>query len=72
MRTPYSRIEPQEYEGDHESPKALLTEKFERCSFCNSKLIFTHDLNLSYLQVVETGRCSGCGVTLNPKKYTLQ
>ena len=72
MRTPFSRIDPQEYDKECESQKAILMEKYERCVFCNSKLIFTHDLNLNFLQVIEVGRCPGCGVTLNPKKYTLQ
>jgi uncharacterized protein with PIN domain len=72
MRSPFSRIEPQEYERESESSKLLVMEKFERCAFCNSKLIFSHDLNLSYLQVIETGRCPGCGVSMSPKKYTLQ
>ena len=32
----------------------------------------THDLNISYLQVIETSRCPGCGVAPHPKKFTLQ
>lgn len=72
MRTPFQRIEPKEYESHGENPRSAVVEKYERCSFCNSKLIFSHDLNLSYLQVIETGRCPGCGVTIVPKKYTLQ
>lgn len=72
MRSPFSRIEPQDYERENDGAKVLVMEKFERCAFCNSKLIFSHDLNLSYLQVVETGRCPGCGVSMLPKKYTLQ
>ena len=46
-------------------------EKFERCSFCNSKLLFTHELNLSYFQVIEAARCPGCGVTPKSKIFTL-
>ncbi len=72
MRTPFSRIDPHEYEREVDSQRAMLMEKYERCNFCSSKIIFTHDLNVSYLQVTETGRCPGCGVSLTPKKYTLQ
>lgn len=72
MSTPFSKIEPQEYEKAADSHRTPLLEKYDRCSFCNSKLIYTHDLNLVHLQVVETGRCPGCGVSLIPKKYTLQ
>jgi hypothetical protein len=71
MRTPFNRPELSR-EGEPESVKSILLEKYERCSFCNSKLMFSHDLNLSYLQVVETGKCPGCGVTMHPKKFTLQ
>lgn len=52
------------------SEEAIIA-KYERCSFCNSKLLFTHDLNLSYLQVIENSRCPGCGVTMRPRKFTL-
>lgn len=73
MRTPYSRIDPHEYEKDgaEASKSPLVVERLERCNFCNSRLVFSHDLNISYLQVIETGRCPGCGVTMVPKKYTL-
>ena len=56
---------------DCEAARTDLREKFERCSFCNSKLLFSHDLNLSYFEVVESSRCPGCGVTMRPKKFTL-
>lgn len=72
MRTPFTRIETQHREGDPESVSCVNQERYERCTFCNSKLIFTHDLNLNYLEVIETGRCPGCGVSLNPKRFTLQ
>lgn len=72
MRTPFSRIDPQDYEKEAESHRGILLEKYERCNFCNSRLVFSHDLNLMHLQVVETGRCPGCGVSLIPKKYTIQ
>jgi uncharacterized protein with PIN domain len=75
MRTPFSRMELFERNESRETEgeaKVLLTEKYERCAFCNSKLVFSHDLNINYLQVIETSRCPGCGVTMLPKKYTLQ
>lgn len=72
MRSPFSRIEPQEYERDSDPAKLIVMEKFDRCAFCNSRLIFSHDLNISYLQVIETSRCSGCGVSMTPQKHTLQ
>ncbi len=52
--------------------KAQILRKIEYCSFCDTKLLFTHDLNLSHLQVVESSRCPGCGVTMQPKTFTLQ
>lgn len=72
MRTPFNAREIQGHEGEPDHLKCVSVEKYERCSFCNSKLIFTHDLNISYLQVIETSRCPGCGVSMNPKKFTLQ
>ena len=71
MRTPYNRHELQNQEADSEVVKAVELEKYERCSFCSSKLVFSHDLNLNYLQVIETSRCPGCGVSMLPKKFTL-
>lgn len=73
MRSPFLPMGNVETAVDEEQTgaKAYLMEKLERCSFCNSRLIFNHDLNLSVLQVVETSRCSGCGVTMLPKKFTL-
>lgn len=49
-----------------------LIARFEKCPYCRSKLLFTHDLNLEHLEVVENSRCSGCGMHTNPKKHTLQ
>lgn len=72
MRTPFSIQEIQNTASEVDHSKCLSVEHYERCSFCNSKLIFTHDLNLSYLQVIETSRCPGCGVAPHPKKFTLQ
>jgi len=71
MKSPYTRIDAQR-ESEAETVKSIQVEKYERCSFCNSKIIFSHDLNLTYLEVIETGRCPGCGVAMNPKKFTLQ
>jgi hypothetical protein len=68
MRTPFSRIQS---ESENEKPQPVVNERYERCAFCNSKLVFSHDLNINYLQVIETGRCAGCGVSMLPKKYTL-
>jgi hypothetical protein len=70
MRAPYT--DPQRAEREFDTTFSVEVEKYERCQFCSTKLIFNHDLNLSHFQVIETGRCPGCGVTLNPKKYTLQ
>ena len=70
MRTPFNRPDANEQEPDY--LHAVNVEKYERCTFCNSKLVFSHDLNISYLQVIETSRCPGCGVTAHPKKFTLQ
>ena len=71
MRTPFVKMQSHN-ESEPETLRAIVVEKYERCSFCNSKLVFSHDLNLSYLQVVETGQCPGCGVAIAPKKFTLQ
>ena len=71
MRTPFNRSELQNHDGEPEFVKTIEVEKYERCSFCSSKLVFSHDLNLNYLQVIETSRCPGCGVSMLPKKFTL-
>jgi uncharacterized protein with PIN domain len=72
MRTPFSVTDIQNSHNEADAAKCMSVEHYERCSFCNSKLIFTHDLNISYMQVVETSRCPGCGVAPHPKKFTLQ
>jgi hypothetical protein len=64
--------ETQLQDREPESLQAIFIESYEKCGFCGSKLIFTHDMNLSFLQVIEVARCPGCGVTMNPKKFTLQ
>lgn len=72
MSNPYVREDILPQENEPESPKAIMLESYERCTFCHSKLVFSHDLNISFLQVIETSRCPGCGVSMNPKKFTLQ
>jgi uncharacterized protein with PIN domain len=68
MRPPFDFLKSKEVQEFHKDDDA---EKFERCSFCNSKLIFTHHHNLGYFQVIESARCTGCGVVPEPKKFTL-
>ena len=70
MSTPFSLPDCIEDEQP-ERIKTVQMEKYERCTFCHSKLVFTHDLNISYFQVIETSRCPGCGVTMHPKRFTL-
>ncbi len=70
MRTPFTRMT-QNPENEPESVKSVLQDSYGRCNFCNSKLVFSHDLNLSFLEVIETSQCPGCGVSMNPKKFTL-
>ena len=72
MKTPFSIQEIQNSQNESDPIQCLSVQHYERCSFCNSKLIFTHDLNISFLQVIETCRCPGCGVAPNPQKFTLQ
>jgi DNA-directed RNA polymerase subunit RPC12/RpoP len=72
MTSPYLRQEAEFKENEPETLKSIMVESYENCSFCGSKLVFSHDLNFGFLQVIEVARCSGCGVTMNPKKFTLQ
>ena len=72
MRTPYTQLHLSHDESEPEVIRSVMLEKYERCTFCASKLIFSHDLNISTLQVIETSRCPGCGVSTQPKKFTLQ
>lgn len=72
MRTPLNRSEATKPHLENaEEPKAVMLQKYERCNYCHTKLLFTHDLNLSYLEVVECSRCPGCGVSMAPRKFTL-
>lgn len=71
MRTPYNRMSLSNQETEPETVKSIALESYDRCNFCGSKLVFNHDLNLSVLQVIETSQCPGCGVSMNPKKFTL-
>lgn len=70
MRSPYVR--PNDGNSNGESDNAVTREAYEHCHFCHSRIVFSHDLNLPYLEVVESARCAGCGVTRNPKRYRLQ
>lgn len=72
MRSPYVRPKNESMEDEPEIMSSVILERYERCSFCNTKLVFSHDLNLNFLEVVETGQCPGCGVSKNPKKFPLQ
>ena len=72
MESPYNSTGVAGCENEPESLKVVFMESYEKCSFCGSKLVFSHDLNIGFLQVVEVARCPGCGVTMNPKKFTLQ
>lgn len=71
MRTPYVRMNERNSETEPEVVKCVTPEKYERCTFCNTRLIFSHDLNLSYFEVIETSQCPGCGVATHPRKFTL-
>ncbi len=72
MRSPYTRVESSTLDGSTDDINCLTPEQFERCTYCNTKLLFTHDLNLSYFEVIENCRCPGCGVTKTPQRFTLQ
>jgi len=72
MSSPYAIQELDSSEREPESLKSICVEHYEKCSFCGSKLVFSHDMNLGLLQVIEVARCPGCGVQMNPKKFTLQ
>lgn len=70
MTSPY--LQPEEHlDGEPERGPAVVTERYERCSFCNSRLLFNHELDLHSFEVIETSRCPGCGVTMTPKKFKL-
>ncbi|MBI4404018.1 MAG: hypothetical protein HY537_07650 [Deltaproteobacteria bacterium] len=71
MSTPFTSLRELEKETDAEQVHSIIVEKYERCSFCNAKLLFSHDLNLHHFQVIEMGRCPACGVAMRPRKYTL-
>ena len=71
MSSPY--CQPEEItDGETEQGPKVVTEKYERCSFCNSRLLFSHELDLHSFEVIESSRCPGCGVSMTPKKFTLQ
>lgn len=71
MRSAHNHVPVVVNDKDPQQKQTTAVKKLEQCPFCDSKLLFTHDLNLSYLQVVETSRCPGCGVTMRPKTFTL-
>lgn len=71
MSSPYNQPELFGSEDFETVPCLLQKDRYERCSFCSSKLLFTHDLNLPTFEVIEKCRCPGCGVTLTPKKFKL-
>src|SRR5690242_9663686 len=56
MSSPYTRPATMTHENEPETVKTIVREKYERCSFCNSKLLFNHDLNLHQFEVIETSR----------------
>jgi hypothetical protein len=71
MSNPYTRPSALANENEPETVKVVVREKYERCAFCNSKLLFNHDLNLHHFEVIETSRCPSCGVSMTPKKFSL-
>ncbi len=71
MRSPYNQLAHDSADVEFDSVQTVDLENYERCHYCHSKLIFNHDLNLMFLQVVETSQCTGCGVAASPKKFTL-
>ena len=71
MNLPFTPPDPHSPENEPENIRAILLEKYERCSFCNTRLLFNHDLDLQVLEVVETSRCPGCGVSMTPKKFRI-
>ncbi len=71
MSNPYTLPTSQSAENEPETVRVIVREKYERCTFCNSKLLFNHDLNLHQFEVIETSRCPSCGVSMTPKKFAL-
>jgi len=70
MRTPFDHKALKDVDMDSED-RPFMADRFERCAYCNTKLLFTHDLNLTNLEVTENGRCPACGVHTQPRKHTL-
>ena len=70
--SPYVSGDLDSLEREQEKVHAVQLEHYERCSFCHSKLLFSHNLNLQHLEIVESGKCPACGVTTNPKRFTIQ
>jgi len=73
MASPYSRPSLDRSENDpHPTGSVHHVDGYGRCGYCGSKLVYSHDLDLSHLEVIETGRCLGCGVAAHPERHTLQ
>ena len=58
-------------ENNKKDLKAMLVDKYERCCFCHTKLLFTHEFNLAHYQVIESSQCPGCGAVMKPQKFSL-
>jgi hypothetical protein len=72
MRPAIYAQDAQNQDTHREELHLVLIARFEKCPYCHSKLLFTHDLNLEHFEVTENGRCSGCGMHTSPRKHTLQ
>lgn len=70
MSSPYTR--PAIFkDNEPEKVTAVMKERYEKCSFCNTRLLYNHDLNIQTFEVIETSHCPGCGVSMAPKKHSL-
>lgn len=72
MRSMLISDEKNHLEIDVDTLHAGIVAKFERCPYCNTKLLFTHDLSLAQLEVTENARCPGCGMHTTPQKHSIQ
>jgi|GEM_PF-1199328 len=72
MKSPFLQVSEPGRENDFESVRCIDINTYDRCAFCHSKLVFSHDLNMTHAAVIETSNCPSCGASMNPKKFTLQ
>jgi len=72
MRLPTIQLKEKETSEILNDTSREALEKMQRCNYCNTKLVFAHEIDLEFLEITENSKCLGCGATRETKKFSIQ